>query len=122
MASVLAVDDSRSMRHMLSQTFSGAGFNVTKANDGKQALLAMGHSNPDVIIADIEMPYVDGLELTRKVRELSHGKDIPILLVSTDSKASSEEKSRAKAVGATGWLCKPLDPECLLATVNAVLR
>lgn len=110
------------MRHMLSQTFCGAGFDVTKANSGKQALMEMGQAKPDVIIADIEMPHVGGLEFTREVRKLPHCKDIPILLISTDSKASSEEKSRAKAAGATGWLCKPLDPACLLETVNAVLR
>ena len=122
MASVLAVDDSKSMRHMLSQTFCGAGFNVVKASNGSQALIEINTSNPDVIIADIEMPNLDGLAFTREVRKLPHCKDIPIILISTDSKTSSEARSSAKAAGATGWMCKPVDPDQLLQTVHAILK
>ena len=121
MTSVLAVDDPKSMRHMLSLTLGNAGFEVFKANNGQEALLKIDECKPDVIVADIDMPNIDGMALARAVRKLPECKNIPILLISTNQKASVEEKALARAAGATGWLCKPLNPERLVATVHSIL-
>ena len=119
MASVLVVDDLKSMRHMLSLTLSGAGFDVTKADN--EALSKIDSCEPDIILADIDMPDVDGIELTRQVRSLPRLANTPILLISTNPNASTNEKAHAKAAGANGWLCKPLNPSRLIATVEKIL-
>lgn len=121
MTSVLAVDDLKSMRHMLSLTLGSAGFKVFKADDGQHALSKIDQCMPDVIVADIDMPNVDGMELARRMRKRPDCENIPILLISTNAKASVEEKALARSVGAAGWLCKPLNPQRLVAAVHSIL-
>ena len=122
MASVLAVDDLKSMRHMLSVTLGDAGHNVTKATNGKEALRKLGQSTPDVILADMDMPEMDGLELVSNIRTNPAIANIPVLLVSTNANEQHDDMARARAVGASGWLCKPLNPTKLIAAVDSVLN
>ena len=121
MACVLAVDDLKSMRHMMSLTLGDAGFEVTKANNGKDALQKLVGEHPDVILADIDMPKMDGLELTKSLRTNPEFADIPILLVSTNAKSSQQDIARAEAAGASGWLCKPLNPARLVEAINRLV-
>ena len=117
---VLTVDDSRTMREMVSFTLRGAGFDVVEANDGQQALVVLASHKVDLILADLNMPNMDGITLVRELRLLPQYKGVPLLVLTTD--ASSERKNEGRAAGATGWIVKPFNPERLLETVQKVLR
>lgn len=120
MAKILAVDDSASMRQMVSFTLSGAGHEVVEAADGEEAFkLAKSANGIDLVISDINMPRMDGIELIKQLRNLPNFKFTPILMLTTES--SSDKKTEGRAAGATGWIVKPFNPEQLLATIGKVL-
>ena len=119
MAQILVVDDSASMRNMVSTTLKSQGHKVADAADGRAALSQAKSSRFDVVITDLNMPIMDGIELVKNLRGLPTYKYTPLLLLTTES--SMEKKTEGKRAGATGWLVKPFNPEKLLATVNRVL-
>ncbi len=119
MATILAVDDSASMRQMVSFTLKGAGYNVVEAVDGKDALTKANSSKADLVLTDVNMPNMDGISLIKQLRTLPNYKFTPILLLTTES--SADKKQEGKAAGATGWLVKPFNPDQLLATIKKVL-
>ncbi len=116
---VLAVDDSLVMRMLLRRALGEQGFAVHLAEDGIAALewLAVNES-PDVMITDINMPRMDGFGLVEAVRARDAHRDMPILVLSTES--SDDKQSRATAAGASGWLVKPFDPASLAAAIERV--
>jgi len=116
--SVLAVDDSRTMRDMLSLALSSAGFNVSLANDGEHGLEVLGGIEPNVIITDINMPKLDGFGFIKGVRDTDRHRATPILVLTTES--SQEMKARAKNAGATGWIVKPFDKDKLVEAIRRV--
>ena len=116
---ILLVDDSVSMREMVSFTLIGAGFKVTQCADGVEALDFAKENTVDLVITDINMPNMDGLTLISELRNLDTYKYIPILTLTTES--SSEKKQLGKIAGATGWIVKPFDPDHLIGTINKVL-
>jgi two-component system chemotaxis response regulator CheY len=118
-ASILAVDDSASMRQMVSFTLKGAGYEVVEAADGVQALNIAKTRSVNLVITDVNMPNMDGIALIRELRALSSYKFTPLLMLTTES--SPEKKQEGKAAGATGWIVKPFNPEQLLNTVKKVL-
>ena len=118
-ASILAVDDSASMRQMVSFTLKGAGYDVVEASDGVQALNIAKTRAVNLVITDVNMPNMDGISLIRELRTLSSYKFTPLLMLTTES--SPEKKQEGKAAGATGWIVKPFNPEQLLNTVKKVL-
>ncbi len=120
MRSILAVDDSPSMRKMVSFTLSSAGFKVVEAVDGVDALEKAQAQNIDLVLADQNMPRLDGIGLTRKLRENPNFKATPILILTTES--SDLMKQAGRAAGATGWLVKPFDPNRLIEVIQKVLR
>lgn len=120
MRSILAVDDSPSMRKMVSFTLSSAGFKVVEAVDGVDALEKAHAENIDLVLADQNMPRLDGIGLTRKLREDPKFKGTPILILTTES--SDLMKQAGRAAGATGWLVKPFDPNRLIEVIQKVLR
>lgn len=119
MASILAVDDSASMRQMVSFTLKGAGYDVTEASDGVEALGIAKTNKFNLVITDVNMPNMDGITLTRELRSLPDYKFVPILTLTTES--STDKKMAGKSAGATGWIVKPFNPDQLLATVKKVL-
>jgi two-component system chemotaxis response regulator CheY len=120
MAKILAVDDSASMRQMVSFTLKGAGHDVIEACDGQDALKkAQGQNGIDLVISDINMPNMDGISLIKQLRALPSFKFTPILMLTTES--SADKKGEGKSAGATGWIVKPFNPEQLLATIGKVL-
>jgi two-component system chemotaxis response regulator CheY len=119
MASILAVDDSASMRQMVSFALKNAGHDVVEAVDGVDALATAKKNKVNLVITDVNMPNMDGITLIRELRTLPDYKFIPILMLTTES--APEKKQEGKAAGATGWLVKPFDPDQLLATINKVL-
>ena len=120
MAKILAVDDSASMRQMVSFTLQGAGHEVIEAEDGQIALeLAKKNSGIDLVLSDVNMPNMDGLSLIKALRGEESYKFIPMLMLTTES--TKDKKMEGKAAGATGWIVKPFNPDQLLATINKVL-
>lgn len=120
MPSILAVDDSPSMRKMVSFTLTGAGYQVVEAVDGQDALEKAEAHDIDLVLADQNMPRLDGVGLTRKLRDLPRYKSTPILILTTES--SEQMKQAGRAAGATGWLVKPFDPNRLIEVIQKVLR
>jgi two-component system, chemotaxis family, chemotaxis protein CheY len=119
MANILAVDDSSSMRQMVSFTLKGAGHTVVEAVDGQDALNKAKSQKFDLVITDVNMPVMDGITFIRNLRAVANYKFTPMLMLTTESAA--DKKSEGKAAGATGWIVKPFNPEQLLATVKKVL-
>lgn len=119
MARILAVDDSASMRQMVSFTLKGAGHEVLEASDGVEALALAQKGAVDLVISDVNMPNMDGITLIGELRKLPSYKFVPILMLTTES--SADKKGQGKAAGATGWIVKPFNPDQLLATIKRVL-
>jgi two-component system, chemotaxis family, chemotaxis protein CheY len=118
MASILLVDDSASMREMVSFTLREAGHDVKEAEDGVEALKFAQGESVNLVITDVNMPNMDGIALTSELRALDTYKFIPILILTTET--GSDKKKQGKEAGATGWIEKPFDPDSLLSTVNRV--
>ena len=119
MTKILAVDDSASMRQMVSFTLQGAGYEVVEASDGQDALSKAKQNQVDLVLSDINMPVMDGIALIKQLRTLPNYKFTPILMLTTESAA--DKKSEGKAAGATGWIVKPFNPDQLLNTIKKVL-
>lgn len=120
MSKILVVDDSNSIRDMVSFTLKSSGYQTVEACDGQEGLAKAQTDNFDLVISDVNMPNMDGITLCQELRKLSHLQFTPILMLTTES--STEMKLQGKAAGATGWLVKPFNPEKLLATIKRVIR
>jgi two-component system chemotaxis response regulator CheY len=119
MSSILAVDDSPSMRALVRATLEEAGYDVVPASDGLEALKIARTRSVNLVLADVNMPGMDGVTLVRELRTLAPYKFTPILMLTTEIDAA--RKAEAKQAGATGWLTKPFDPSQLLSTVKKVI-
>ena len=119
MPRILAVDDSVSMRQMVAFTLKSAGFDVAEAEDGKSALELARKEKFNLVLADVNMPGMDGIELIRALRAEADYKYTPLLMLTTES--GLDKKQEGKAAGATGWIVKPFNQDQLLAIVNKVL-
>jgi two-component system, chemotaxis family, chemotaxis protein CheY len=117
---ILAVDDSPTIRQLVKMTLSRAGYEVTEAEDGAKGLQKASAEAFDMVLSDINMPQMTGIEMLRCLRKLDQYKFTPIVLVTTESQP--EKKAEGKAAGATGWIVKPFEPDQLLAVVTKVLR
>ena len=120
MKTIMTVDDSASLRQMVKFVLRDGGYEVIEAVDGVDALAKLKGRELDLILSDINMPNVTGLELTRQLRAMPEYKFVPIVLLTTESHA--EKKQEGKAAGATGWIVKPFTPDQLLAVVKKVMR
>ena len=119
MPTILAVDDSASMRQMVTFTLKSAGFDVTDAVDGVDALGKAKTAKFDLVLTDVNMPNMDGISLIKELRVLPNYKFTPILMLTTES--GTDKKMEGKSAGATGWIVKPFNPDQLLATIKKVL-
>jgi two-component system chemotaxis response regulator CheY len=117
---VLTVDDSRTILAMLHHTLSNAGFEVLQAEDGKQGLDVLKTETVDVVITDINMPVMDGIEFIRHVRATGNHQSLPILILTTET--SQDKRDQGKAAGGTGWIVKPFDPEKLISVIHRVVH
>lgn len=116
---ILTVDDSISMRQMISFTLRENGYEVIEAVDGQDAISKAQNQSFDLIFTDQNMPNVDGITLIQMLRVLPQHEKTPILMLTTE--ASDDMKKMGRAAGATGWLVKPFDPQKLLDVVKKVL-
>ncbi len=119
MASILVVDDSTTMRQMVSFTLSSAGHDVTEAADGTEAVEIAKGKLFDLVITDVNMPGMNGIDLVRTLRATPECKFIPMLVLTTES--AQDLKQKGREAGATGWIVKPFSPDVLLATLKKVL-
>ena len=119
MTEVLVVDDSLSMRHMVSLTLKEADYSVIVAEDGEQGLQRARENRFDLVITDINMPVMDGFTLIGKLRAMDDYRLTPLLVLTTES--SDDKKAEGRAAGATGWIVKPFDPDKLLKLVSRVV-
>jgi len=120
MQSILAVDDSASMRQMVSFTLKGAGYHVIEAADGQEAYEKAMTQSVDLVLTDQNMPRMDGVTLVKNLRGLPSYTSTPILILTPES--GDDMKSKGRAAGATGWLVKPFDPTKLLEVIRKVIR
>jgi two-component system chemotaxis response regulator CheY len=116
---ILIVDDSSAIRKSVNFILDQAGYAVTAAEDGLDALSKLEGAGFDLIVTDVNMPNLDGIELTKKVREQAAYKYTPIVVLTTESQGSKMEEG--KAAGATGWIVKPFDADKLLAVVKRLV-
>ena len=116
---IMTVDDSTSVRQMVSFTLKEAGYDVIEAVDGKDALSKLNGAAVDMVVTDLNMPNMDGIELIRTMRGESTYKFTPIVMLTTESQDT--KKQEGKAAGATGWIVKPFKPEQLVAVVKKVI-
>ncbi len=117
---ILIVDDSESIREVVSFTLENEGYKVLVAVDGKDALKFFDGTLIDLVITDLHMPEMDGIELIKAIRNMPEYQRIPILFLTTESQAA--KKMEAKDAGATGWIIKPFVPAKLIGALNKVLR
>jgi two-component system chemotaxis response regulator CheY len=117
---ILVVDDSMTMRQLVKMTLLPSGYEVAEAEDGLKGLQMATAETFDLVLSDVNMPVMNGLDLVRNLRKLAQYRFTPIVLVTTESLL--EKKQEGKAAGATGWIVKPFEPEQLLAVVAKVLR
>jgi len=115
---ILTVDDSKTMRDMVSFTLKGAGFEVVEAEDGVKALSLLERTNVDLVITDINMPNMDGITLVKNLRARPANRSTPILILTTEG--GEDKKTAGRAAGATGWIVKPFAPDKLLQVVSKV--
>lgn len=116
MASILAVDDSEAIRTLMKVVLESAGHMVFIKANGREALDWARDHTVDLVITDLNMPEMGGMSLVGHLRRLEGYKNKPILVITTET--ADYKKQKAKTVGATGWIAKPVDKERLLAAVE----
>jgi len=117
---ILTVDDSSSMRSMIKFTLGESGYHCDEAENGAIALEKAQEKKYDLILMDINMPVMDGIEAIGYLREMDQYKNKPIIVLSTES--GKEIKAKGRAAGATGWMVKPFDPDKLISALRRVLN
>ena len=117
---IMTADDSASIRQIVSFTLKQGGYEVIEAVDGQDAVSKAKSSKINMLITDLNMPNMDGIELIKQIRAIPDFKFIPIIMLTTESQ--QEKKSEGKAAGASGWIVKPFKPEQLLAVIKKVLK
>jgi two-component system chemotaxis response regulator CheY len=117
---VLTIDDSRTILAMLHHTLSNAGFEVLQAEDGQRGLSVLDANRVDIVITDINMPVMDGIEFIRRVRAKGTHNSLPILILTTET--SQDKREQGRAAGGTGWIVKPFDPEKLISVIHRVVH
>lgn len=120
MPTILTVDDSPSIRQMIKVVLEPAGHSVIEAGDGAQGLAKAQVTRPDLVITDLNMPVMNGLELIRALRKQPTLVGMPIVFLTTES--NDKLKQEAKSAGATGWITKPFKPEQLVSVVARLVR
>ena len=115
---VLAIDDSRTMRSMVRRALGAAGFICEVAEDGVEGMRRFGELRPDVVITDINMPRMDGFGVIETIRQDAANRAVPILVLTTETAPAF--KARARIAGATGWIVKPFEDQSLVQVVRRV--
>ena len=116
---ILSVDDSASIRQLVSFTLKQEGYDIIEAIDGNDALAKLKGSQVDMVLTDLNMPNLDGIGLIKALRSQPSYRFTPIVMLTTES--ITEKKAAGKQAGATGWIVKPFKPAQLVAVVKRLL-
>lgn len=116
---ILFVDDSASMRQVVGMAISGAGYEVTTAEDGKDGVSKMNQDKFDAIITDLNMPNMNGIEMIKVAKRNAKNKFAPVIMLTTE--AGDDMKQQGKAAGAKVWVVKPFKPDQLLGVLQKLL-
>jgi len=119
MARILAVDDSKAIRDLVASVLTEAGHDVVSAADGVEALAAANRQDFDLVLSDINMPRMDGIELISELRKIKSMQYVPMIMITTEN--TNEKKLDARSSGASGWMAKPFTPTRLLNAVGKLL-
>ena len=114
---ILLIEDEPQMRRFLRITLQGHGYRFIEATTGQEGLKQVAVRNPDVVLLDLGLPDIDGLEVTKRLREWSH---VPVIVLS--AREQEEDKVRALDAGADDYLTKPFGAGELLARIRVALR
>ncbi len=109
-----------SIRQMVSFTLRKAGYEVVEAVDGKDGLDKVSGGKFDLIITDLNMPNVDGIQMITALRKLPGYPFTPILMLTTESQL--EKKDAGRKAGATGWIVKPFDADQLISVMQKLIK
>jgi two-component system chemotaxis response regulator CheY len=116
---IMTVDDSPTIRQMLGMALKGAGYDVVEAENGKDALSKLETEQVNMLITDLNMPQMNGIDLIRNVRQSPGLRFLPIIMLTTETQEA--KRLEGKAAGASGWIVKPFKPEQLLKVVQMVM-
>ena len=116
---ILAVDDSVSIRKSISFILGQEGFEVVEAENGSDGLNKSKGEKFGLIITDINMPIMDGIQFIKELRNTAEHKFTPIIVLTTENQDSKMQEG--KAAGATGWIVKPFSSEKLIAVVKKII-
>jgi len=116
---ILMVEDSPSVRQLMSFTLRGAGYEVVEANNGREALEKISHVAVDMVVTDLNMPHMDGKTLIRNLRNDPNNRFMPIVMLTTED--DENKRKEVRAAGASAWISKPFKPNQLLNVVQMVL-
>jgi two-component system chemotaxis response regulator CheY len=119
MKKILAVDDSPSVRRLVKMSLPDTQYEVIEAGDGAQGLACARANLVHMVVTDLNMPVMNGLDFIRELRKLPAYCGVPVVFLTTEWK--DEMKKAAKAAGATGWITKPFQQEQLVALVKKVI-
>ena len=117
---ILIVDDDATTRKLLGLYLKAKGYEVAYAENGLDGIEKMGRENPNLIISDLNMPYMDGMEFVKTVRADPAHREIPILMVTTE--ADPEERERAMSIGVNGYLVKPVTADVVIQNIRHILK
>ncbi|MDJ1158048.1 response regulator [Chelatococcus sp. SYSU_G07232] len=113
---ILAIDDTKTLRDLLCMTLRSAGHDVVEAENGEEGLARFQEAKPDVVITDLNMPILNGIEFTRECRARPGGEQTPIIILTTEN--GPDAKAEGRRAGATAWMVKPFEPTTLLALLE----
>uniref|UniRef100_UPI001FE213C5 response regulator n=1 Tax=Actinoplanes subtropicus TaxID=543632 RepID=UPI001FE213C5 len=116
---ILVVDDSASVRQVVSIALKGAGYEVIQGSDGRDALKQLDGKRIHLIISDVNMPNMDGITFVTEAKKIAAYKFTPVIMLTTESQ--EEKKRQAQAAGAKAWVTKPFQPEQMLAAVSKLI-
>lgn len=116
---ILIVDDSTTLRQVVSIALKGAGYDVIEGSDGKDALSKLTGQKVHLIISDVNMPNMDGITFVSEVKKLPAYKFTPVIMLTTE--AGEDKKAAGQAAGAKAWVIKPFKPEQMLNAVSKLI-
>ncbi len=120
MKKILIVEDNNLERTVLTQYLKNRGYQVESASSGAEALIACSQDTPDLVVSDMMMPQMDGLEFCRRLRATFSGHLTPFIFLS--GKDELEDRNKGLEIGADDYLTKPVNPKELLAKIEVLLE